>query len=152
MAHDVKKKEEDIYNISGSEDDEQVDPMSQDYIGIIANYFSVGLMIGGSTSLLYPILIIKTGATASLMTASYAVVMVFWGSCRTASPYVATNESHTLQLVGYFVLECCFHWHMKVMMSMPGKLSLCFHSQTWVMFGLTLPLMVSWFGWHIESL
>ena len=78
MAYDVKKKEEDIYNISGSEDDEQVDPMSQDYIGIIANYFSVGLMIGGSTSLLYPILIVKTGATASLMTASYAVVMLFW--------------------------------------------------------------------------
>ena len=45
---------------------------------IVANYFSVGLMIGGSTSLLYPVLIVKAGATASLMTASYAVVMVFW--------------------------------------------------------------------------
>ncbi|KAL9191362.1 hypothetical protein ACHAXT_001068 [Thalassiosira profunda] len=77
-AYDVKKKEEDIYNISGSEDDEPIDPLSQDYIGIIANYFSVGLMIGGSTSLLYPVLIVKAGATASLMTASYAVVMVFW--------------------------------------------------------------------------
>lgn len=77
-AIDVQKKKGDIYNISGSEDDEVIDPMSQDYIGIVANYFSVGLMIGGSTSLLYPILIVKDGATASLMTASYAVVMVFW--------------------------------------------------------------------------
>ena len=75
-AIDVKKKEGDIYNIT--ESDEKIDPMSNDYIGIIANYFSVGLMIGGSTSLLYPILIVKTGATASLMTASYAVVMLFW--------------------------------------------------------------------------
>lgn len=48
------------------------------HVGIIANYFSVGLMIGGSTSLLYPVLIVKAGATASLMTASYAVVMLFW--------------------------------------------------------------------------
>mmetsp|Transcript_14450 Transcript_14450/g.31341 ORF Transcript_14450/g.31341 Transcript_14450/m.31341 type:complete len:689 (+) Transcript_14450:124-2190(+) len=77
-AVDVQKKESDIYNISGSEDDEQIDPVSNDYIGIIANYFSVGLMIGGSTSILYPVLIVKAGATASLMTASYAVVMVFW--------------------------------------------------------------------------
>jgi MFS family permease len=75
-ALDVKKKEGDIYNISSH--DEQIDPLSNDYIGIIANYFSVGLMIGGSTSLLYPVLIVKAGATASLMTASYAVVMVFW--------------------------------------------------------------------------
>ena len=77
-ALDVQKKEGDIYNIAGSDDDEQIDPMSNDYIGIIANYFSVGLMIGGTTSILYPILIVKAGATASLMTASYAVVMVFW--------------------------------------------------------------------------
>ncbi|KAL7452060.1 hypothetical protein ACHAWC_003810 [Mediolabrus comicus] len=61
-----------------SHDDEQIDPLSNDYVGIIANYFSVGLMIGGSTSLLYPVLIVKAGATASLMTASYAVVMLFW--------------------------------------------------------------------------
>jgi hypothetical protein len=76
-AIDVQKKEGDIYNIS-SHDDEQIDPLSNDYVGIIANYFSVGLMIGGSTSLLYPVLIVKAGATASLMTASYAVVMLFW--------------------------------------------------------------------------
>mmetsp|Transcript_21966 Transcript_21966/g.46351 ORF Transcript_21966/g.46351 Transcript_21966/m.46351 type:complete len:696 (-) Transcript_21966:177-2264(-) len=75
-AIDVQKKEGDIYNISGG--GEQIDPMSNEYIGIIANYFSVGLMIGGSTSLLYPVLIVRNGATASLMTASYAVVMVFW--------------------------------------------------------------------------
>lgn len=75
-AIDIQKKESDIYNISA--DGEQIDPLSNDYVGIIANYFSVGLMIGGSTSLLYPVLIVKAGATASLMTASYAVVMVFW--------------------------------------------------------------------------
>jgi len=75
-ALDVQKMEGDIYNISSH--DEQIDPLSNDYVGIIANYFSVGLMIGGSTSLLYPVLIVKAGATASLMTASYAIVMVFW--------------------------------------------------------------------------
>jgi len=75
-ALDVQKMEGDIYNISSH--DEQIDPLSNDYVGIIANYFSVGLMIGGSTSLLYPVLIVKAGATARLMTASYAIVMVFW--------------------------------------------------------------------------
>lgn len=78
-AFDVQKSQTDIYNIAGSSDDDAViDPMSTDYIGIIANYFSVGLMIGGSTSILYPVLIVQAGATSSLMTASYAVVMVFW--------------------------------------------------------------------------
>jgi len=77
-AFDEQKKKGDIYNISVSEDVEEIDPLTNDYIGIVANYFSVGLMIGGSTSLLYPVLIVKAGATASLMTASYAVVMVFW--------------------------------------------------------------------------
>ena len=76
---DIKKaKGEDIYNISASEDEEPINPLSNDYNGIVANYFSVGLMIGGSTSLLYPVLIVQAGATASLMSASYAVVMVFW--------------------------------------------------------------------------
>mmetsp|Transcript_27271 Transcript_27271/g.55681 ORF Transcript_27271/g.55681 Transcript_27271/m.55681 type:complete len:693 (-) Transcript_27271:288-2366(-) len=72
------KHSSDIYNISGSVEDEEIDPLSNDYVGIIANYFSVGLMIGGSTSLLYPVLIVQGGATSSLMTASYAVVMAFW--------------------------------------------------------------------------
>ena len=36
-----------IYNISSS--DEEINPLSKDYIGIIANYFSVGIMIGGCT-------------------------------------------------------------------------------------------------------
>ena len=70
------KDEADIYTISSPE--EQINPLSSDYVGIIANYFSVGLMVGGSTSLLYPVLIVKAGATASFMTASYAIVMVFW--------------------------------------------------------------------------
>eukprot|EP00804_Cyclotella_cryptica_P000619 CCRYP_009995-RA/>CCRYP_009995-RA protein AED:0.03 eAED:0.03 QI:146/1/1/1/1/0.75/4/1118/463 len=67
---------ENIYNISPPE--EQINPLSNDYIGIIANYFGVGLMVGGSTSLLYPVLIVKAGSTSSLMAASYAIVMVFW--------------------------------------------------------------------------
>lgn len=69
------KDKDAIYNIST---DEELNPLSNDYIGIIANYFSVGIMVGGSTSLLYPVLIVKGGASASLMTASYAIVMVFW--------------------------------------------------------------------------
>lgn len=77
-AIDVQKKEADIYNIAGHDGEDQIDPLSQDYIGICANYFSVGLMIGGSTSLLYPVLVVKAGATASMLTASYAIVMVFW--------------------------------------------------------------------------
>lgn len=36
-----------IYNISSS--DEEINPLSKDYIGIIANYFSVGIMVGGCT-------------------------------------------------------------------------------------------------------
>jgi hypothetical protein len=70
------KDKDAVYNIASSE--EQINPLSNDYFGIIANYFSVGLMVGGSTSILYPILIVKSGATSSLMAASYAIVMVFW--------------------------------------------------------------------------
>lgn len=74
--HVLDEKDKDaVYNISS---DEEINPLTNDYIGIVANYFSVGIMIGGSTSLLYPVLIVKGGATASLMTASYAIVMVFW--------------------------------------------------------------------------
>ena len=32
-AYDVQKKEGDIYNMSGYDDDEKIDPMSNDYIG-----------------------------------------------------------------------------------------------------------------------
>ena len=75
---DVQKAESDIYNISGSDDEEPIDPLSRDYVGIVANYFSVGLMVGGSTSLLYPVLVVRAGATSSLMSASIATVMLFW--------------------------------------------------------------------------
>ena len=78
-AFEIQKIQSDIYSIAKSnEDDTKIDPMSNDYVGILANYFSVGLMIGGSTSILYPVLIVQAGATSSLMAASYAVVMVFW--------------------------------------------------------------------------
>eukprot|EP00984_Skeletonema_dohrnii_P027932 scaffold17661_cov67-Skeletonema_dohrnii-CCMP3373.AAC.1 len=55
-AIDKQKKEGDIYNISAEGD---INPLSNDYFGVVANYFSVGLMMGGSTSLLYPVLIVK---------------------------------------------------------------------------------------------
>ncbi|KAL7474013.1 hypothetical protein ACHAW6_000014 [Cyclotella cf. meneghiniana] len=85
------KDEADIYTISSPE--EQINPLSNDYVGIIANYFSVGMMVGGSTSLLYPVLIIKAGATSSLMTASYAIVMRLLPDCR-----VQTKAIHCIRL------------------------------------------------------
>jgi hypothetical protein len=77
-ALDARK--DDIYNISchADGDQPQIDPLSRDYVGIIANYFSVGLMVGGSTSVLYPVLVVKAGVTSSMLAASYATVMVFW--------------------------------------------------------------------------
>ena len=72
-------EEGDIYNITTSKEQQQpIDPFSKDYIGITASYFSVGLMIGGSISLLYPVLIVKGGSPASLMAASTAIIMLFW--------------------------------------------------------------------------
>jgi len=73
------EEEGDIYNITTSKESSQpIDPFSKDYIGITASYFSVGLMIGGSISLLYPVLVVKGGAQASLMAASTAIIMLFW--------------------------------------------------------------------------
>jgi len=76
---DKQQQEGDIYNITTSKEQQQtIDPFSKDYVGITASYFSVGLMIGGSISLLYPVLIVKGGAPASLMAASTAIIMLFW--------------------------------------------------------------------------
>ena len=87
-AETSRSSKGDIYNMTSSspdcntekeeEDGESMQPFSKDYVGISASYFSVGLMIGGSLSLLYPVLIVKGGATSSLMAASQAVIMVFW--------------------------------------------------------------------------
>ena len=87
----ARTKDDGIYNISGDDDGEQIDPLSKDYNGIIANYFSVGLMKGGSASILYPILIVKAGATASFMMASHAAVCLFW-SYKVSAPSISVTR------------------------------------------------------------
>lgn len=57
---------------------EPIDPFSYDYVGISASYFTVGLLGGGSVSLLYPVLVVKGGASSSFVTASTSAVMIFW--------------------------------------------------------------------------
>mmetsp|Transcript_33196 Transcript_33196/g.44238 ORF Transcript_33196/g.44238 Transcript_33196/m.44238 type:complete len:153 (+) Transcript_33196:582-1040(+) len=70
----------DIYNHTSSYSDggEEIDPWSKSYVGISINYFSVGIMLGGSTSILYPMLVIRKGVSSSLLSASTAVVTIFW--------------------------------------------------------------------------
>ena len=58
--------------------EKQLDPWSLDYVGVPVQYFSVGLMLGGSTSILFPILVVKEGVTSSLLVASTSVVTIFW--------------------------------------------------------------------------
>ena len=74
----VKKQSSSIYDHVDHSNEEEIKPFSKDYIGILANYLSVGLMLGGSTSILYPILVVREGVTPSLMTASTSLVTVFW--------------------------------------------------------------------------
>ena len=57
---------------------EQIDPFSIEYVGIGANYFSVGLMLGASLSLMYPVLVVKGGSSSSFLAASQSVIMLFW--------------------------------------------------------------------------
>eukprot|EP00957_Ditylum_brightwellii_P106688 8138831-Ditylum_brightwellii.AAC.1 len=71
----------DIYNhtsSSSSDGGEEIDPWSKSYVGIPINYFSVGIMLGGSTSILYPMLVVREGVSSSLLSASTAVVTIFW--------------------------------------------------------------------------
>jgi hypothetical protein len=76
----VKDKQQpgNIYEHVDHSNEEEIRPFGKDYIGILANYLSVGLMLGGSTSILYPILVVREGVTPSLMTASTSLVTVFW--------------------------------------------------------------------------
>ena len=67
-----------IYDHVDHSKEEEIRPFSKNYIGVLANYLSVGLMLGGSTSILYPILVVREGVTPSLMTASTSLVTVFW--------------------------------------------------------------------------
>jgi len=57
---------------------EEKNPWSVPYIGIPINYFSVGIILGGSVSVLYPILIIQNGVTSSFYSAASSLVTLFW--------------------------------------------------------------------------
>ena len=63
---------------SGGEAEEEIDPFSKDYVGLTASYLEVGAMLGTSSSLLYPLLIVKNGVSSSFMAASQSVVMLWW--------------------------------------------------------------------------
>lgn len=56
----------------------EIDPWSKSYVGVIFNYFSVGLMLGGSHSILYPVLVVREGVTSSLLSASNSLITIFW--------------------------------------------------------------------------
>ena len=57
---------------------EEKNAWSKDYMGIPINYFSVGLVYGGSVNLLYPVLVIQNGVTSSFISAAASMVTVFW--------------------------------------------------------------------------
>ena len=57
---------------------DEKNPWSKNFIGIPVNYFSVGLIYGGSVSVLYPILIIQHGVTSAFYAASASLVTLFW--------------------------------------------------------------------------
>mmetsp|Transcript_22039 Transcript_22039/g.52065 ORF Transcript_22039/g.52065 Transcript_22039/m.52065 type:complete len:666 (+) Transcript_22039:188-2185(+) len=63
---------------SGGEAEEEINPFSKDYVGLTASYLGVGAMLGSSSSLLYPLLIVKNGVSSSFMAASHSVVMLWW--------------------------------------------------------------------------
>ena len=55
--------------IAEGDDVEEKNPWSLQFMGIPINYFSVGLVYGGSVNLLYPVLIIQNGVTSSFFSA-----------------------------------------------------------------------------------
>ena len=66
------------FGSSGGEAEEEINPFSKDYVGLTASYLEVGAMLGTSSSLLYPLLIVKNGVSSSFMAASHSVVMLWW--------------------------------------------------------------------------
>ncbi|KAL7529734.1 hypothetical protein ACHAWF_008284 [Thalassiosira exigua] len=62
----------------GEEEEEEKNPWSRPFLGIPVNYFSVGLVLGGSVNMLYPILIIQNGVTSSFYSAAVSLVTLFW--------------------------------------------------------------------------
>lgn len=71
----IKPKEGDE---SDPDPSEEKNPWTMPYIGIPVNYFSVGVILGGSVSVLYPILIIQNGVTSSFYSAASSLVTIFW--------------------------------------------------------------------------
>lgn len=57
---------------------EEKNPWSKSFCGIPFNYFSVGLVYGGSVNLLFPVLIIQNGVDSSFFSAASSLVTVFW--------------------------------------------------------------------------
>ena len=78
VAFGKSKRRTSIYDHVDHDTESGINPWSRGYIGIIANYFSVGLLHGGSTSILYPILVVREGSRPSLVTAAMSLVRICW--------------------------------------------------------------------------
>ena len=76
FEHNITKEEssEEV----GSSEGKERNPWSKGFIGIPINYFSVGLVYGGSVNLLFPVLIIQHGVSSSFYSAAASLVTVFW--------------------------------------------------------------------------
>lgn len=72
----IKEVEHD--DVIKEEEKEEKNPWSRDYCGIPTNYFSVGLVYGGSVNLLFPVLIIQNGVTSSFFSAASSLVTILW--------------------------------------------------------------------------
>jgi hypothetical protein len=73
------KEDKDVIGDTIKEDAlEEKNPWSKSFCGIPFNYFSVGLVYGGSVNLLFPVLIIQNGVDSSFFSAASSLVTVFW--------------------------------------------------------------------------
>lgn len=69
----------DVDGPSKDEDDKvEKNPWTKPYVGIPVNYFSVGIIYGGSVSVLYPLLVVQHGVTSAFYSASASLVTLFW--------------------------------------------------------------------------
>jgi BT1 family len=59
-------------------DADEKNPWGKDFCGIPINYFSVGVIYGGSVSVLYPLLVVQHGVTSSFSAAASSLVTLFW--------------------------------------------------------------------------
>jgi len=57
---------------------EEKNPWAKKFIGIPINYFSVGIIYGGSVSVLYPLLVVQHGVTSAFYSAAASLVTLFW--------------------------------------------------------------------------